>query len=142
MSDLRTIFNGMYQRDNKLTPQTVVDEARPVDSPLHPYFEWDDNVAAHHWRLEQARHLIKSVKWRYAEPSEAGETPKTVRAFCSVLTDEGHHFVPTPVVADDPMLRKIVLQDMQREWRQLFKRYKQFREFLEMVRGDLEGLDE
>jgi len=32
--------------DGKLTAQAVVDAAREESSPLHGYFEWDDNKAA------------------------------------------------------------------------------------------------
>ncbi len=41
-----------------LQPETVVDEARPTTSPLHPQFEWDDSTAAQQHRLWQARQLI------------------------------------------------------------------------------------
>lgn len=44
-----------------LQTKTVVDEARPETAPLHPAFEWDDEVAAEHYREHQARSLIKSV---------------------------------------------------------------------------------
>lgn len=45
-----------------LTPKRLVDAARPVNSPMHNEFEWDDGVAAEKYREEQAalviRHLI------------------------------------------------------------------------------------
>ncbi len=46
----------------KLTPASVVSDASDPASPLHSCFEWDDSVAAHKYRLEQARVLIRSVK--------------------------------------------------------------------------------
>jgi len=49
------------ETDGRLTPDAVVDAARPINSPLHSFFEWDDTAAAHEWRREQARELIRSV---------------------------------------------------------------------------------
>lgn len=42
-----------------LSPRDVVDAAKNEASPLHPYFDWDDERAADHWRLEQARRLLR-----------------------------------------------------------------------------------
>ena len=45
-----------------LTPDAVLHDARNIDSPLHSYFDWDDKTAAHKFRLDQARKLIRSVR--------------------------------------------------------------------------------
>lgn len=45
-----------------LRSDAVVDEATPQDAPLHPFFEWDDAVAAREQRLEQARRLVRSIE--------------------------------------------------------------------------------
>lgn len=42
-----------------LRPETVVRYASNPDSSLHSCFTWDDTAAAHQWRLNQARQLIK-----------------------------------------------------------------------------------
>jgi len=46
----------------RLVPELVIEDARPVTSPLHDAFTWDDTRAAHERRLDQARTLIRSVK--------------------------------------------------------------------------------
>lgn len=51
-------------RSNKLTPSGVLDLARAEDSPLHTLFVWDDSAAAHQYRLEQARRVIKRCNYR------------------------------------------------------------------------------
>lgn len=48
----------------RLTPQQVVEAATPDDHPLHDQFEWRDGVAAHQFRLDQARTLIRTVEVR------------------------------------------------------------------------------
>lgn len=50
------------EKDGRLTPEDVVAAARNPKSALHPHFNWDNKEAAHFWRLEQARTLIRSVK--------------------------------------------------------------------------------
>lgn len=42
-----------------LRPDAVVEDARDPASPLHSHFQWDDSKAAHAFRLEQARRLIR-----------------------------------------------------------------------------------
>lgn len=50
------------ERDGRLTPESVVEVARSESHPLHSYFTWDDSVAAHKYRVDQARVLIRTVK--------------------------------------------------------------------------------
>lgn len=49
-------------RHGVIDPHTVVDESRPDDAPLHPVFEWRDEIAAERWRVEQARRVVRSVE--------------------------------------------------------------------------------
>lgn len=50
------------KNDGRVTPDMVVADAKRVTSPLHSLFDWDDSEAAHKWRIEQARTIIRSVK--------------------------------------------------------------------------------
>lgn len=47
----------------RLTPFLVVTAASKKDHPLHPVFEWDDGKAAHQYRLDQARDIIRTVEF-------------------------------------------------------------------------------
>lgn len=42
-----------------LQAEDVVEYAKDPDTALHQEFEWDDNEAAHQFRLEQARRVIR-----------------------------------------------------------------------------------
>lgn len=46
-----------------LRPSDVVEAAKPKDAPLHGEFLWDNGKAAHEYRLNQARTLIRVVVW-------------------------------------------------------------------------------
>lgn len=66
-------------RQGGVTARDVLDAARSTQSPLHPYFEWNDNVAADLFRLEQGRKMLRSIRVRYVD----GATNETheARAF-------------------------------------------------------------
>lgn len=46
----------------KITPAQVVNAARDPASPMHDYFEWDNDAAAEKYRIDQARTLIRSCR--------------------------------------------------------------------------------
>lgn len=48
-------------RRGELTPAAMVDEARDPTSPTHECYEWDDGMAAERFRLDQARHHMRSI---------------------------------------------------------------------------------
>jgi len=61
LSIVRRELRKITSSAGKLTPEEVVNAARPDDHPLHRYFDWDDTAAAEKYRLYQARGLIRSV---------------------------------------------------------------------------------
>lgn len=62
MDGVRRELERIYKRDGVLTASTVLAEAESEMSALHSYFEWDDDAAAHSFRLIQARTLIRKVR--------------------------------------------------------------------------------
>ena len=56
------VISDLEDRKGRLTPEQIVHEAEKEDSPLHSFFEWDNDIAAEAHRIEQARDLIKRVK--------------------------------------------------------------------------------
>ena len=55
----------------ELRPEYVVEEAKDKNHPLHNYFDWNNKVAGHKWRVYQARNLILRVKIEHPQrPSE------------------------------------------------------------------------
>lgn len=134
---LRDALQALYDSHGMLTPTLVVDEARDPGHPLHSHFEWDDARAAEEYRLEQARGLIQKVKIVYRSPR--GRSPeRLVRAYHSVPdVERGRVYRSAEDIAEDPLLREMVLRDMERDWKQLKTRYEHFAEFAEMVLRDM-----
>lgn len=50
------------ERTGVITARAVVEEARNPDSPLHPYFEWDEEKASEAFLLMQAEGLIRRYR--------------------------------------------------------------------------------
>lgn len=135
MSDLRGQLQEIYDRHGRLTPAVVVEEARPEESPLHHELEWDDAVAGDEYRLIQAHRLIQRARIVYRTASNGERS--TVRAFHAVRGPQGYAYEPAEKVAADPFMARLVLADMEREWRAFRRRYEKFEEFWQMIRGDL-----
>jgi len=87
------------RRRGRLTPQLVVEDAKPIASPIHEYFEWNDAKAGEQWRLSQARHLIASVY--IVEPSTVLQEPVVTRAFVAVDSHADARYEPIAAVLSD-----------------------------------------
>ena len=93
----RKRLEEIRQARKKLTDKLVVDDARPAESPLHKYFEWDDKIGGEKYRLQQARSLISSVMAYYPTRKPGGtikarvyitEAPNTYNEASEVLSDK------------------------------------------------------
>lgn len=65
-----------------LTEELVRVSASP-DSPTHRRFEWEDTVAAHKFRLSQAREIIQAVVYKI----EGRDVEPPTRVLCSLFSD-------------------------------------------------------
>lgn len=99
--------------DKQMKKATSGKEAK---NPLHPAFEWNDKAAAHAFRIEQAKYLIRSVEVVVEERPEA----KPIRAFVSVVREEDRSYTSVSDALSAPDLRQQVLTTALRElvaWR-------------------------
>lgn len=109
---IRTRYNGRLDASN------VVECSRNPSAPLHPAFEWNDEVAADAYRVEQAKYLIRSIT---IEIPKRDGSEASVRAFVSVVRDEDRSYTSTAHALSDIELRQQVLDQAWREleaWRQ------------------------
>lgn len=136
MTGLRDQLTAIHDQHGGLTPTLVVDLARDAGHPLHGHFEWDDTVAAEKWRRTQAGELIRSVGFVVREGTDKNPS-ESVRAFQAVRGEEGFVYRRSEEIAEDPFLTKLVLADMERDWKALKRRYQRFSEFVAMVRKDV-----
>lgn len=134
-SSLRDQLEQIREQHGYLDPALVVEVATPKTHPLHDRFEWDNKAAGDAWRQEQAHRLIQSVRVTYM----AGDRPKDVRAYLAVPRPESRQptYEPTAEAMRDEFTRKIVLTQMEREWRSLQARYGDLVEFADLVAASL-----
>jgi hypothetical protein len=141
MADLRATLTRCYEQHGELTPQIVVDEARPKTAPLHNRFEWDDKIAGEAYRCSQAAELIRSVRITFSDES-TGER-KFVRAFHSLHQSgdaERGGYAPTEEILQDALATKILQQAFKREIADLKRKYGHLEDFIAWVRAEAEGI--
>lgn len=111
------VLNAIADRDGRLQPEAVVDEARHKDNPLHDYFVWDNREAAEQYRITQARYLIRSIVVRVERENE---DDIITRAIVSVVQngERGYSRIENVLTDDEAMasLLQQAIKDL--EWYQ------------------------
>jgi hypothetical protein len=54
-----------------VTPGDLIEHGRDPDSPFHRYLDWDDAHAAHEYRLQQARYIMRAIDVQLPEYGDA-----------------------------------------------------------------------
>lgn len=138
MSTLRDHLQSIYDQKGKLTPALVLDEARDPNHPLHHRFQWDDSKAAEAYRLQQARDLIRSVRVTYREATEK-EQSRAVRGFVAPRSpDKPNEYIPVEEALADPLTRKLLLKQMERQWQDMKRQYGHMVEFWQLLKPDVD----
>lgn len=104
-----------------VTAKEVVQDARPVGSPLHRYFEWNNTKAAAAYRETQAREMLRCVIVVEDDKDEG------TRGFHAVVVEGERRYVPQTIVFNTPSLREQVIEEARQEvraWQNRYKRYK------------------
>lgn len=137
-----------------VTPQTLVNAARPKDSPLHRFYDWNDKEAAEKWRIEQAKYHLRCILVIIDVPDSKGRMEKTpIRKFFNVTvhagtTDEPEErgYVTVEQVRKTPEFLKEIIEDAQQHligWQDRYKTYLSLRPFKKRfaaVNGEIERL--
>lgn len=114
----------------QLTPKAVVDDARPTNSPLHPCFEWNDQVAAEKWRQEQAGAILRNIE---VVIEDASGKDREVRAFVNVTQDDDRQYTSIAKAMRSPELRRQVLDTALRELESWRTKYGELRELADLL---------
>lgn len=95
-----------------LTAEKVIEAARPEESPLHEDFTWDDEVAGHKCRLQEAEGLIRSFKIVEREITREVRSYGVCYYTPSPLAPKG--YAVTEDLLRGPERRDTLLQEMNR----------------------------
>lgn len=113
------------EKKNMLSPDDIVNAARPDDSPLHDFFEWKDSIAAELYRKNQARHMINHINIIVTK----NDKEKPIKAFFNVeYRGKENTYVPINVIARVHTLKEQVVKRALDEiiaWQRRYKDYKE-----------------
>ncbi len=135
---IKEILTEIYNEYGYLTPQLVVELAKEKTHPLHSSFDWNDKSAGEKYRIEQANALIRKVKIVF-KPGTEKSAPQRIRAFVAPQAeDKPNEYMPIEEAMADPLTSMLILRQMEREWKELKRRYGHYVEFTALVQSFVE----
>lgn len=109
----------------EVTPEKVLAKAKNKNSAMHQCFTWEDTEAAHKWRLEEARHIVKALV--ILEPVDNGpQAVIQVRAFEHITLDDRPVYMPIDKVLENDDWREQVFYAIRSGIEQLQRKAKAF----------------
>ena len=117
----------------EVTPEILLEDARPEGSLLHPLYEWRDDIAAEKYRLQQSGKILRElVVVKVDHPEFEPDVP--VRAFVSVTP--GHNkggYRPVVVAVSDEETRRQIFENALQELAAFEAKYKHLVDFAELI---------
>jgi hypothetical protein len=117
-------FESLLKRDGAIKLEAVIEESQPEHAPLHDDFEWQDDVAAHLYRMDQAggivrsfRRIVVNMQTEDEEPAERVYVPTrmVVSHDESETKPEANAYVQIPIAqTDEDQKEQIVTQAIDR----------------------------
>lgn len=120
-------------KNGRITPDDLVAAATDEKSDGHSYFTWDDSVAGHKWRLEEARNLLSvhvTVVRRDADTVRV-TVPAFVRDPDAPAGVQG--YVATPLVDAEQDKRAVLDAELRRIYDLLNRRVRPIAELFGMA---------
>ena len=118
---LGATMTALHQR-GELTPAAMVDEARDPASPTHECYEWDDSLAAEQFRLDQARHHMRSILVMVKDAS--GE--QQIVRYAYVIEGSDEPYVTVRDLAKDKVSAQRVADQLYRDAWDLLAAYRRY----------------
>lgn len=115
------VMEKIEERDGKLTKEAFLEESRPIESPTHNCFEWDDGIAAEKYRLEQARHTIADIQVKVLHEDAEVKAPAFVKVTFGAKSKANYVNVETTMQTDE--YRKAAIQNAIEEMKEIEKKY-------------------
>ena len=129
-------LDSIAQRDGGIHPNVIVEEAREPEALLHSCFEWDNTEAAHKYREDQARAIVRNLVVVHVSEDNQNE-PSRTRAFVHVVTqDDGEkdsRYLDIKSVLNDTQMRSDLLEQAKRELVSFRTKYEGISELAEIM---------
>lgn len=139
-------LENLENRDGKLEPETIVNEARDNNALLHKCFEWNDAVAGKKYRENQARHIIQNVVTVHVNPlydalsnNEIREVkikqPIETRSFVSVKNEhEKRQYVSINTALNNEYMKNDLLESAKKDMKSFDDKYSHLAELAGVVK--------
>jgi hypothetical protein len=109
----QAILEAIQAKHGKVTADLVVEDARDPDHPWHAKLNWDNEAAGHHWRLMQARTLIRSVRYERRTETRILHSPAYIRD-PDAAADEQSYVSVVSLRSDEDRARSALLAEFSR----------------------------
>lgn len=98
----------MHQNNNKIKPDTIVQDAKSVKSPIHNFFEWNNTIAAKKYRLEQAKNMIANIVIVEIIDNKQQE----VRSYPNIIINNSKYYIPMEIAIKNKEYRKQLIDNL------------------------------
>lgn len=121
------------RNDGEITCHELLDEAKREDSPIHGQFEWDDSIAGHKYRLNQAAGYIRRYKAPLRVPTVTNGIP-VYRRLLSRPSQRGpdNKYETTEKILASPEKRQEMLLSILADLKILQRKWEAFHELDEI----------
>jgi hypothetical protein len=139
--DIEKVILDIYRRDGVCSPEAFVAEASDPSSPIHALFDWDDETAAHRWRLHRARTILG----RFTIKIDDSRAPAYVSLSIDRDGQRRRGYVPTLDAMNDDEKAAQVLHDAAAGlsgWRRRLASFKQAEAAIKHLDSAIETLRE
>jgi hypothetical protein len=136
-----TSLRSIWEDRGRLAAEDVVGLAAGDAHPLHPFFEWNDDIAGHNYRVWQAGQLIRSVKILVTGSLDTEPEEFRIREWVparAVGMGSGT-YVPEETIREDPQRQARLLRQMRRDIDAVRRRYQHLDAFWKALRELTEG---
>lgn len=128
--DAEAIGRELARMGTACTAEQIVTEAKRKASPLHSYFEWNNDTAAHKHRLEQARYYVRHIEVIIVTAGVETQTRgwHHVAIEHKAADENGTAYVSAVAIRKDRYLGEQVIKGALRELEGWQRRYAQYAE--------------
>ena len=125
------LLEEIEERDGEVTRESFLAAATPDDSPIHKLFQWDNEKAAHLYRLDQASTIMNSLKVKVTLIKS--EEPVKATAFVRVAKDDIGRYNNLHYAFSVPDKRDFILQQAFNELRTFKRKYEIYGELAKVI---------
>jgi len=118
---IENVFGG-------LTPENILSASKEEDALFHCLFQWDDEVAAENYRLQQARSIINNIEVKVISDGE----PRNIPVYEIVNIGEGRVYKAVTDMSSNEI--EFVRSSVKREISYLKNKLSNYNEFAKSVK--------